>query len=404
LLRSKKTASLFLLTTLIASLSIIFTFAGFDPSLKANLVFAQTLDSNAIQIIGTSSFIDDLGNFHVIGEVNNTAFDPQTDIVITTILSNTTNKTIVGNHSTFTSIRTLRHGESSPFDILVQDPQIVGKFNFIEFFTSSRPTTEKPANLIINGSSVFLDNVGNPHITGNIINQGPFPEQFLNLVATFYDNSSLGIVGTQSFGLNVANLSQNQVAPFDITITDNKTKSQGAFYSLYVKSDQSSMSLPFSSKSSFVSTGGSFSGANVLSNTSSSSSSVGLPSNDNSNNDLSNPRNDSDNDNQNNNDNDDQRGEKKTDDNGNPYYNDKNCSEKPGSSGGNSSECQDAENEEQSEQEDEDSSEKDQGPPSNSDSTGDNNGEDSDAGNESDDDKNTDSNEENGSGDDGGNN
>jgi len=389
---------------LIASLSIIFTFAGFDPSLKANLVFAQTLDSNAIQIIGTSSFIDDLGNFHVIGEVNNTAFDPQTDIVITTILSNTTNKTIVGNHSAFTSIGTLRHGESSPFDILVQDPQIVGKFNFIEFSTSSRPTTEKPANLIINGSSVFLDNVGNPHITGNIINQGPFPEQFLNLVATFYDNSSLGIVGTQSFGLNVANLSQNQVAPFDITITDNKTKSQGTFYSLYVKSDQSSMSLPFSSKSSFVSTGGSFSGANVLSNTSSSSSSVGLPSNDNSNNDLSNPRNDSDNDNQNNNDNDDQRGEKKTDDNGNPYYNDKNCSEKPGSSGGNSSECQDAENEEQSEQEDEDSSEKDQGPPSNSDSTGDNNGEDSDAGNESDDDKNTDSNEENGSGDDGGNN
>jgi len=403
LLRSKKTASLFLLTTLIASLSIIFTFAGFDPSLKANLVFAQTLDSNAIQIIGTSSFIDDLGNFHVIGEVNNTAFDPQTDIVITTILSNTTNKTIVGNHSAFTSIGTLRHGESSPFDILVQDPQIVGKFNFIEFSTSSRPTTEKPANLIINDSSVFLDNVGNPHITGNIINQGPFPEQFLNLVATFYDNSSLGIVGTQSFGLNVANLSQNQVAPFDITITDNKTKSQGAFYSLYVKSDQSSMSLPFSSKSSFVSTGGSFSGANVLSNTSSSSSSVGLPSNDNSNNDLSNPRNDSDNDNQNNNDNDDQRGEKKTDDNGNPYYNDKNCSEKPGSSGGNSSECQDAENEEQSEQEDEDSSEKDQGPPSNSDSTGDNNGEDSDAGNESDDDKNTDSNEENGSSDDGDN-
>lgn len=404
MLRSKKTASLFLLTTLIASLSIIFTFAVFDPSLKANLVFAQTLDSNAIQILSTSTFIDDLGNFHVIGEVNNTAFDPQTDIVITTILSNTTINTIIGNHSAFSSIGTLRHGESSPFDILVQDPQIVGKFNFIEFSTSSQPTTEKPANLIINGSNVFLDNVGNPHITGNIINQGQFPEQFLNLVATFYDNSSLGIVGTQSFGLNVANLSQNQVAPFDITITDNKTKSQGAFYSLDVESDQSSMSLPFSSKSSFVSIGGSFSGANVLSNTSSSSSSVGLPSNDNSNNDSSNPRNDSDNNNQNNNDNDDdQRGEKNTDDNGNPYYNDENCSEKPGSSGGNSSECQDAENEEQSEQEDEDSSEKDQGPPSNSDSTGDNNGDDSDAGNESDDDKNTDSNEENGSSDDGDN-
>ena len=264
MLRSKKTTSLFLLTTLIASLSFIFTFAGSDPSLTANLGFAQNLDTNAIQILSTSTFIDDLGNFHVIGEVNNTAFDPQTNIVITTILSNTTNNSIVGNHSAFSSIGTLRHGESSPFDILIQGPQVVGKFNFIEFATSSQPAIEKPANLIINGSSVFFDNVGSPHITGNIINQGQFPEQFLNLVATFYDNSSLGIVGTQSFGLNVANLSQNQMAPFDITITDNKTKSQGAFYSLNVESDQSSMSLPFSSKSSFVSTGGSFSSVDAF--------------------------------------------------------------------------------------------------------------------------------------------
>ena len=407
MLRSKKTTSTFLLTTLIASFFFffIFIFTGSDSSLSAHLGFAQNLDINAIQILSTSSFVDDLGNFHVIGEVNNTAFDPQRDIVITTILSNTTSNTIIGNHSAFSSIGTLRHGESSPFDILIQDPQVVGKFNFIEFSTSSQPATEKPANLIINGSSAFLDNVGNPHITGNIINQGQFPEQFLNLVATFYDNSSLGIVGTQSFGLNVANLSQNQMAPFDITITDNKTKSQAAFYSLNVESDQSSMGLPFSSKSSFVSTGESLNNVGALSDTSSSNSNVGLSSIDNSNNDSSNTRSDFDNNDQNSNDNDDnQRGEKKTDDNGNPYYNDENCNEESGSSGGNSSECQDAENEEQSEGEDEDSSEKDQGPPSNSDSSGNNTGEDTDDGDGSNDDDNTDSNEDNGSNDDGDNN
>ena len=395
MLRSKKTASTFQLTTLISSFFFIFIFTSSDSSLSTHLGFAQNLDINAIQILSTSSFVDDLGNFHIIGEVNNTALDPQRDIVITTILSNTTSNTIIGNHSAFSSIGTLRHGESSPFDILIQDPQVVGKFNFIEFSTSSQPATEKPANLIINGSSAFLDNVGNPHITGNIINQGQIPEQFLNLVATFYDNSSLGIVGTQSFGLNVANLSENQMAPFDITIADNKTKSQAAYYSLNVESDQSSMSLPFSSKSPFVSPGGSFSSVNALSNTASSSNSIGLPNLDNSNDDSINTRSDSDNDDQNNNNNDnDQRGEKKTDDNGNPYYNDKNCNEESGSSGGKSSECQDAENEEQSEGEDEDSSEKDQGPPSNSDPTEDGNGGDTDAGNGSNDEENTDGNEE----------
>jgi hypothetical protein len=398
LLRSKKTKSLFLQTTLIALLSFIFTFTftGSDPSLAVNFGFAQLSTNNSIiQIISTSTFIDDFGNFHVIGEVNNTSSNPQTNILITTILSDTTNNAIVGNHSAFSSIGTLRSGELSPFDILIPDPQIVGKINFIEFSTSSQPATiEKPANLVLNGSSAFFDNIGNPHITGNIINQGPSPEQFLNLVATFYDNSSLGIVGTQSFGLNVANLTHNQMAPFDITITDNNTKSQAAFYSLNVDSVQNSMGFPLNPKFSFEPINGFVDSGLFLD--SQLNNNPGFTNNDNINNGLNNPGNDSDNDNQNNNDNgDNQRGEEKTDDSGNPYYNDENCSESTGSSGGNSSECQDAENEEQSEQEDEDSSETDQGPPSNSDSAGGNSDEGDGTSNESDGGENTNSNEEN---------
>jgi hypothetical protein len=211
-------------------------------------VFAQLPNNNIIQIISTSTFTDDLENFHVISEVNNTSFDPQTNILVTTILTDTINNVIVGNHSTVSSIGTLRPSELSPFDILVPDPLILGKFNYNEFSTSSQHAIEKPANLVLNGSCAFFDNVGNPHITGNIINQGQFPEQILNLVATFYDNSSLGIVGTQTFAPNVANLSQNQMAPFDITIFDNETKSQAKFYSLNVDSVQNSMGFPFNPK------------------------------------------------------------------------------------------------------------------------------------------------------------
>src|SRR4029079_2882170 len=175
------------------------------------------------------------------------------NIIITTLLSDTNNNVLVGNYSAFSSISTLRQTELSPFDIIIPDPQTLGKFNFMEFSTSSQPAIEKPANLLLNGTSAFLDNVGNPHITGNIINQGQSPEQFLNLVATFYDNSSLGVVGTQSFGLNVGNLENNQMAPFDISITDNKTKSQTAFYSINVDSAQSSMNFPLNPKFPFAS-------------------------------------------------------------------------------------------------------------------------------------------------------
>ncbi len=41
------------------------------------------------------------------------------------------------------------------------------------------------------------------------------------------------------------------MAPFDITITDNKTKSQAAFYSLNLDSTQNSMSLPLNPKFTF---------------------------------------------------------------------------------------------------------------------------------------------------------
>ena len=81
----------------------------------------------------------------------------------------------------------------------------------------------------------------------------------MNVAVTYYDNSSLGIVGTQSFGLNVANLANNQMAPFDITITDNKTKSLVVFLFCWMEnmdSTQSSMSPPFNPKFAFDNGGG----------------------------------------------------------------------------------------------------------------------------------------------------
>ena len=210
-------------------------------------------NNNVIQITSTSTYTDDFGNFHIIGEVNNTSTQTQSNIVVTAILSDTTTNTIVGNYSAFSSIETLRSGELSPFDIVIPNPQqILGKFNFMEFSTTSQPAiAEKQSTLALNGSNSFVDNVGNPHITGNIINQGQSPEQLLNLAITFYDNSSLGVVGTQSFELNVVNLANNQMTPFDITVTDNKTKSQAAFYSINMDSTQSSMSPPFNPKFTF---------------------------------------------------------------------------------------------------------------------------------------------------------
>ncbi len=415
---------------------LVFTFTGFGSPSTVDLGFAQIPNHGSIQITNTSTYVDESGNFHVVGEVNNTSHDPQTGVMVTAVLSDSTNN-VAGNLSAFSSLDVIRPGELSPFDIVSGDLDMAGKLEFIEFSTTSQFGVEKPANLVINGSKTFLDSTGNLHITGNIINRGLSPESFLDLVATFYDKSGHGVIGTQTYGLNVGNLPQNQAVPFDVAITDNRTKSQGAFYSLNVESKQSSMGFPVNSKTSFASAGG-FAGGNGFAGSSPSSGNnqVGAANNDNeqtgpSNSDEESRNSDDDNDKEsrnnnndnddndeesrnNNNDNDDndeesrnsdddnddgdnQRGEKKTDDNGIPWFNDNNCSEEPGSSGGDSSECEEAEKEEQDEKEGEDTLEEEQDSPSDSGSTNGNNENDhnSDEGN---DDEDADNSEDKGDG------
>jgi hypothetical protein len=216
-------------------------------SYSLNKAFAQlTPQTPIIQIQSTSSYLDDFGNLHIVGEVNNTSIAPQTNVVAGALFYNITTNELVGNYSAFTSLETLRPGELSPYHIVVDDPQVLG--NSIEFFTSSQDGPAKPSNLVLNLTNTFVDEMGNPHIAGNIINQGFFPESFANLIATYYDNSSQGVIGTETFGIDLGNISQGQLAWFDLAIVDNKTKNQAQFFSLNVESNESSMDYPLNVK------------------------------------------------------------------------------------------------------------------------------------------------------------
>jgi hypothetical protein len=218
-----------------------------------NRVDAQlTSQTPLIEILSTLSYIDDFGNLHVIGEVNNTSFAPQTNVIVGALFFNLTTNDLVGNYSAFTSLETLRPGELSPYHIVINDPQVLG--SSIEFFTSSQSGQAKPPNLVVNVTSTFIDEMGNPHIAGNIINQGFLPESFANLIATYYDNSSLGVIGADTFGIDLGNISQGQMTQFDLGIADNRTKNQAQFFSLNAESNESSMDFPLNVKRSLYAT------------------------------------------------------------------------------------------------------------------------------------------------------
>lgn len=214
-----------------------------------NEAIAQPVpQSNTIEILSTSSYVDDIGNFHLVGEVNNTSFQPQTNVIVGALLYNLTTNELVGNYSAFTSLEVLRSGELSPFHIVVDDVQTIGNFDFIDFFTNSQDGQAKPSNLILNVTNRYVDEFGNPHIAGNVVNQNNFPESFVNLIATYYDNSSLGVIGTETFGVDLGNISQGQLAWFDLSLVDNMTKNKAQFFVLSVESNTSSMDYPLNLK------------------------------------------------------------------------------------------------------------------------------------------------------------
>jgi len=257
-----------------------------------------------------------------MGEVNNTSFDTQTNVQINAVIYNSTNK-IIGNYTALSSLDTIRPSELSPFDIIIDNPQTADNSAYIEFSTVSQKGTSKPANLVLSVNNTFFDANGNPHITGNVVNHGQSPESNANIVGTFYNDLGLPI-GTETFGINLGNSSLDKMDPFEIEISDNNTKSQAKSFSLNIQSAEDSMEYPINTKHPFIITT-----TTTNTNTDNLNSNNSQDSSDDNDNNHADTR-----DNKHNND---QRGKYLVDANGIHIYNKKNCSNKPGSSGGDSS-------------------------------------------------------------------
>ena len=214
-------------------------------------IYAQIPNQNNIQIISTSSYKDNAGNFHIIGEANNTSASPQGLVKISSNLYDSSNN-LIGNASTYSSVETLRPGELSPFSISISKNEQTNNISYYELSATSQPSQGKPAFLSLSTNNIYLDNKKNPHITGKILNHGTSPQPLVKVIGTFYNNLSQVVLTNTTF-VKSENLSQGQPAQFDIEINKNQTKSPIAFFSLSAESQQYALETPIYSKQTFPS-------------------------------------------------------------------------------------------------------------------------------------------------------
>jgi hypothetical protein len=179
--------------------------------------YAQTTN-NGISILSHSSYLGDLGDFHVIGEVQNNAVNPMEFVEITATFYDAAGK-VVGTGSGYTDMEILRPAETSSFEILLTEEEQSKKIDNYELSVSGDETFEpKPANLKLNVGDSFTDSIDTYHIVGEVTNQGDQITKFVEVAGAFYNDQNQVVAVGFSY-TDPSDLSPGATAPFEILVS-----------------------------------------------------------------------------------------------------------------------------------------------------------------------------------------
>jgi hypothetical protein len=168
-------------------------------------------------ILSHSSFIDDIGYFHVVGEVKNAGDVSINSVKVTAIFYDADN-TVLAQNFAYSLIDLILPGRKAPFEIMLMDKAASSK---VDHYTLDIDFNEfpsgKPIGLKILSNNSYIDQTSFLHVTGGIENIADTTATNIRVVATFYDQQG-NVVGCAYAYAEPKDLDPNQNASFDITL------------------------------------------------------------------------------------------------------------------------------------------------------------------------------------------
>ena len=226
---------IFLYVTLLTIIAILVF-----PSIVVHYGYSQTAGSG-ISILSSSSFTDDLGYYHIVGEVkNNSPADSMNYAKIVATFYDDTGK-VVGTDFTYTNVDVLRPAEKSSFEITLNDAAQSQKVSSYKLSASGDKTEALPASLKLSVGDSNLDDIGYYHIVGEVTNQGSQKATFVEVSGAFYNSSNAAVAADFTF-TDPEDIEPGQTAPFEI-IVNAPTANEITSASLNVDSKQYSSIL-----------------------------------------------------------------------------------------------------------------------------------------------------------------
>lgn len=179
-----------------------------------------------------SSYEDDYGYIHIVGEVNNNTSANLRYVKITANLFNSSG-TFLGSDYTFTELSNLPAWQKTCFDLVFYPKPPAGWTNFtfepLSYLTGGDP---QPKLTAYNHSGSYNATYGWYEIIGLVRNDGSVTYNYVQPIATLYDASDT-VIGCDYTFTNTYPLSPGQSSSFELTFSD-KDYSDAASYRLQV--------------------------------------------------------------------------------------------------------------------------------------------------------------------------
>jgi len=221
-------------------------------SLIATISFISPVKAVAeVNILSHTGYIDSLGWYNIVGEVENTG-----DVAIKFVEIEATyydvNNTLLATEDSYMTLNTLNPGRKSPFDITLMNEVLAAKVNNYSLTVLSfSVTSSKPIGLEIPSHTSYIDGWGWMTISGDIKNIGTITAAFVKVVATCYDTGG-NVVDYGLTYVQPSDIQSNLTIPFEITLYDTERVPYVASYALEAESNEYVLVPEFSTWTSML--------------------------------------------------------------------------------------------------------------------------------------------------------
>lgn len=167
-----------------------------------------------LEIVATHDYIDSIDYLHIVGEVANRSDKPQAFVKVTVTLYDEAG-TVIDTDFTYTTIDIVPPGQTVPFQLSTDQYANLADY---KVQVQGRPADELPyAGLSVVNQSDYVNDIGYRHIVGEVSNGGQASAEFVQIVATLYDEAGQ-IVGTDFTYADLDVLPPGGTSPFELSI------------------------------------------------------------------------------------------------------------------------------------------------------------------------------------------